>query len=245
MSTAGGPLEHLNVLDLTRMYPGAFGTLLLADLGADVVKVESPGTGDGIRPLTPTGSFNHVHVALNRGKRSVVLDLRHPDAQTVLEHLVDWADIVTESHRPGQLDRFGLGYEAMQAVNPRVIWCSITGFGEVGPNADVPGHDLTFMGYSGMLSRLSVGETQAHDTHISLPLAGMMAVIGVLAAVAEGERTGRGARLDVNMCDSAIWTMSDEIAKAARRPGPGWGAFVSRNVYTCADGRQVKPRDVA
>jgi alpha-methylacyl-CoA racemase len=147
--------------------------------------------------------------------------------------------VVTESHKPGQLDKLGLGYRVMSAANPLIIWCSLTGFGDFGPNAQAPGHDLTYMGYSGMLSRLSVGATEPHDTHISLPLAGLMCAVGVLAALRERDRTGRGTRLDVNMCDSAIWTMSDEIAKSVRQPGPGWGSFVSRNVYNCADGNQV------
>jgi alpha-methylacyl-CoA racemase len=234
-----GPLAHLKVLDMSRMYPGAFCTLLLADLGADVLKVESPGAGDGMRAFAAPGAFNPTHIGLNRGKRSLELDTRNPEAAAVLKRLVRWADVVIESNKPGQLDKLGLGYAVMSKENPKLVWCSITGFGDFGPNADAPGHDLTYMGYSGMLSRLSVGPTMAHNTHISLPLAGMMGSVGILAAMAEAERTGVGTRLDVNMCDSAIWTMSDEIAKSAQEPGAGWGAFVSRNVYTCSDGRQV------
>lgn len=234
-----GSLADVRVLDLTRMYPGAFGTLLLADLGATVLKVESPGAGDGIRGLAKPGSFNPTHVALNRGKQSLALNLRVPDSAEVLKRLVRWADVVIESHRPGQLDALGLGYEVMSEENPRIVWCSLTGFGDFGPNAQAPGHDLTYMGYSGMLSRLSVGATEAHNTHISLPLAGLMGVVGVLAALRDRDRSGEGTRLDVNMCDSAIWTMSDEIAKSVREPAYGYGSFVSRNVYECADGRQV------
>ncbi|MGE0309483.1 MAG: CaiB/BaiF CoA transferase family protein, partial [Acidimicrobiia bacterium] len=234
-----GPLAHLKVLDLTRMYPGAFGTLLLADLGADVVKVEGPGAGDGMRSLAAPGEFNPSHVALNRGKRSLGLDLRSPHAADTLKRLVRWADVVTESHKPDQLDKLGLGYEVMSAQNPRLVWCSLTGFGDFGPNAQQPGHDLTYVGYSGLLSRLSVGPTEAYNTHLSLPMAGMMAAIGILAAVAERDRTGKGTRLDVNMCDAALWTLSDELTRATRGPAKGWGTFVSRNVYTCADGRQV------
>ena len=138
----GAPLHDVKVLDLSRMAPGAFCTLLLADLGADVVKVEAPGAGDGLRGIVGPEGFGASHVALNRGKRSLALDLRNPAAAAVLRRLVGWADVVVESHRPGQLDRFGLGYEAMSTEQPALVWCSITGFGDFGPRADEPGHGL-------------------------------------------------------------------------------------------------------
>jgi alpha-methylacyl-CoA racemase len=233
------PLAHLKVLDLSRMLPGAFCTLLLADLGADVLKVESPRGGDGIRSMPAPGGFNATHAALNRGKRSLALDLRHGDAARVLTPLVRWADVVVESHRPGQLDSFGLGYEAMRVENPRIVWCSLTGFGDVGPNRDAPGHDLTYLGYSGLLSRLADGPTTPPGAVLSLPLAALMASVGILAALPEVARTGQGVRLDANMADSATWVLSEEVARAATAPAPGWGTFSSRNVYACADGRDV------
>lgn len=233
------PLAHVKVLDLSRMYPGAFCTLLLADLGADVLKVEAPGAGDGMRAMAAPGAFNASHVALNRGKRSLVLDLRSPDAGTVMKRLVRWADVVVESHKPGQLDKLGLGYEAMRGENPKLVWCSITGFGDFGPNTDMPGHDITYLGYAGLLSRLSPGATVPPATSVSLPVAGLISVAGILAAVVDAERTGQGARLDANMTDSAMWTLSEDVARAASSPAPGWGTFVARNVYPCADGREV------
>jgi alpha-methylacyl-CoA racemase len=234
-----GPLASVKVLDLSRMFPGAFCTLLLADLGADVLKVEAPGAGDGMRTMAAPGEFNAAHVALNRGKRSLMLDLRHPEAAGVLTRLVRWADIVIESHKPGQLDRLGLGYELMSAENPKIVWCSITGFGDTGPNADMPGHDITYLGYAGLLSRLSAGATTPPAAPISLPLGALMSAVGVLAGLSEAARTGKGVRLDANMCDAAMWTLSEDVARAARHPAPGWGSFVSRNVYPCADGREV------
>jgi alpha-methylacyl-CoA racemase len=234
-----GQLAHVKVLDLSRMYPGAFCTLLMADLGADVVKVEAPGAGDGIRGTVAPGQFNPTHTALNRGKRSLVLDLRNAGAVDVLTRLVQWADIVIESHRPGQLDSFGLGYEAMSVVNPRIIWCSITGFGDHGPHVNAPGHDITYLGYAGVLNRLATGPATPPDSIIAVPVAATMAVIGVLAALAQVTRTGRGERLDVNMTDSAMWLVSEDVARVATTPGPGWGMFAARNVYTCADGREV------
>lgn len=233
-----GPLAGTRILDLSRMFPGAFCTLLLADLGADVVKVESPGAGDGLRGLVP-GQFSAAHIALNRGKRSLALDLRSPGAAAVLRRLVRWADVVVESHRPGQLDGFGLGYEAMKAENPRLVWCSITGFGDFGPNAQSPGHDITYLGYAGVLDRLADGPTTPPSTTLSVPLAGLMATSGILAARSEASRTGRGTRLDANMVDSAMWVLAEDVARAANAPGPGWGTFAARNVYTCADGGEV------
>ncbi|MGZ4709505.1 MAG: CaiB/BaiF CoA transferase family protein, partial [Acidimicrobiales bacterium] len=234
-----GPLAGVKVLDLSRMFPGAFCTLLLADLGAEVLKVEAPGAGDGLRAMARPGAFNAAHTALNRGKRSLVLDLRSAGAPAVLGRLARWADVLVESHRPGQLDQLGIGYEAMRVENPRLVWCSITGFGDVGPNAQAPAHDLTYLGYAGLLGRLTDGPTTPPTVSLSLPLAGAMAATGILAALAEANRTGRGARLDANMTDTAMWTLAEDVARAANAPAPGWGTFSARNVYTCADGRQV------
>lgn len=238
MTTRSAPLDGVRVLDLSRFAPGAYCTLLLADLGADVVKVEAPGAGDGLRGMYG-GGFDAGHIALNRGKRSVALDLRHEGAAAVLERLVGWSHILVESHRPGQLDRFGLGYEAMTANHPHVVWCSITGFGDVGPNADQPGHDLTYLGYSGLLSRLADTDPTPPGAVVSLPFAATMASTGILAALHEAQRTGQGTQLDVNMTDSAMWVRSEDIARAANAPGPSWGSFSARNVYACADGRHV------
>jgi alpha-methylacyl-CoA racemase len=234
-----GPISHLKVLDLTRMYPGAFCTLLLADLGADVLKVEGPGAGDGMRSVAAPGTFNAAHTGLNRGKRSLVLDLKTPGAPAVLGRLTAWADVVVESHRPGQLDKLGLGYEAMSAHNPRVVWCSVTGFGDHGPNTHAAGHDITYLGYAGLLSQLSDGPTTPPAVTVSIPLAASMAAVGILAAVSEAGRTGHGSRLDANMADSAMWVLAEDVARAANAPAPGWGTFAARNVYTCADGRDV------
>lgn len=239
MTDPRGPLAGVTVLDLTRLFPGAFCTLLLADHGAEVIKVEAPGAGDGMRSMAPPGGFNASHTALNRGKRSVALDLRSPGAADVLRRLVRGADVVVESHRPGQLDRFGLGYEVLREENPRLVWCSVTGFGDTGPNTDAPGHDLTYLGYAGLLGRLADGPPTPPATTVSIPLAALMATVGILAALAEVARTGHGRRLDANMVDSAMWVVAEDVARAANDPAPGWGTFAARNVYRCADGRDV------
>jgi alpha-methylacyl-CoA racemase len=235
----GAPLRGVRVLDLSRMYPGAFCTLLLADLGAEIVKVEAPGFGDGIRALSFGTDFNAAHTALNRGKRSLVLDLRTPGGGDVLRRLAAGADVVVESHKPGALDALGLGYDAMRAINPRLVWCSLTGFGSTGPNAEAAGHDITYVGYAGLLSRLSQHEPSPPGVGVSLPVAGMTGALGIVAALHARHTTGVGARVDASMVDSAMWMLSEDFARAANSPMPGWGTMAARGVYRCADGRCV------
>ena len=217
------PLAGVYVLDLSRFAPGGFCSLLLADLGADVVKVEAPNTGDGLRGMYGSG-FDAAHIALNRGKRSIALDLRHHDAPRVLEKLVAAVR---------DRDRFAPSWPtrplrarlrgAMAEANPPVVWCSITGFGDFGPNAQHPGHDLTYLGYGGLLSKLSDRDPTPPGTVVSIPLAATMASTGILAALHAAERTGQGTHLDVSMTDSAMWVRSEDIARAANAPGPTWG----------------------
>ena len=215
--SSSAALSHLKVLDMSRMYPGAFCSLLLADLGADVLKVEMPDLGDGLRAMSTVDGFTASHAALNRGKRSIVVDLRAPGAGEVMRALARWADVVIDSQKPGALDKKGLGYDALREENPTLVWCSITGFGDFGPNAEAPGHDITYLGYAGLLARLSAGDPSPPAAPVSLPLAGLMAAVGVLSAVAGAQRTGAGARLDVNMCDSSMWTLSEDIAASPMR----------------------------
>lgn len=235
-----GPLSHLRVLDLTRLYPGAFASSLLADLGADVCKVEAPRFGDGMRFLSGA-EVEPAHLALNRGKRSIVLDLRNERGAAVFARLVRDVDVLLESHRPGALDAMGIGYERLAADNPRLIWCSITGFGQDGPHAHAPGHDITYLGVAGVLSRLAAAsnEPTPPQLSVSLPVGALSAVVGVLAALAQRERTGHGARIDTSLVDSAAWMLSEEVTRAAIAPGPPWPDLAARGVYRCADGRYV------
>jgi len=241
-STRPGPLGHVRVLDLTRLYPGAYCTGLLADLGADVVKVEAPGAGDGLRFVEATpDSVLAAHLSLNRGKRSLRLDLKHPRAQEVLRRLVATVDVVVESMRPGMLDGLGLGFDALREENPRLVWCSLTGFGSDGPLADAPGHDITYLGVAGALSMLGHGtaEPPLPDAVISVPLAAMTAVAGISAALVQRERTGVGARVDANMLESSMWMVQDHVTRGLVGPAAGWGDFAGRGIYRCADGRHV------
>ncbi|HXY91467.1 MAG TPA: CaiB/BaiF CoA-transferase family protein, partial [Acidimicrobiia bacterium] len=185
------PLSHLHVLDLSRLHPGAFLTSLLADFGADVLRIEPPGGGDPLR-------FDRaMDVAYNRGKRSMTLDLRHERAGEVLHRLVRGVDVLVESARPGSMERRGIGYEQLEPENPTLVWCSITGFGYGSPYADRPAHDVTFLGYSGLLS-LMAGDTvpAAPQFIIGVPIGALMATVGVLVALQDRERTGRGTHID-------------------------------------------------
>ena len=232
------PLSHVRVLDLSRMFPGAYCTLLLADLGADVLKVEAPGYGDGLRFMGE--KFPAAHVALNRGKRSMTLDLRKPGALEVMARLARGVDVIVESQRPGMLDDLGIGFDDLRRDNPGLVWCSLTGFGPDGPNVHAPGHDMTYLGYSGVLSTLAVhGEPPVPGTTLTLPLAALMGALGIVAALTERDRTGAGARVDANMVDSAIWTLSEQLVRAANSPAPPWGSSARRANYRCGDGRWI------
>jgi crotonobetainyl-CoA:carnitine CoA-transferase CaiB-like acyl-CoA transferase len=234
------PLAHIRVLDLSRMYPGAYCTSLLADLGAEVIKLEAPGAGDGLRFLT-VDDFPATHVALNRGKRSMTFNLRSPQAGDVLRRLVTQADVIVESQRPGSLEQLGLGFASLREINSGLIWCSLTGFGPDGPLATAPGHDLTYLGQSGLLSTLTVDDRPVvPGSTISLALTGALAAYGIVAAVAGRDRTGVGCRVDATMVDSAMWVIADMLAQAANRhPAEPWGSLAARANYRCADGKWI------
>jgi alpha-methylacyl-CoA racemase len=228
------PLSHVRVLDFSRLHPGAFMSTLLADFGADVLRVEQPGGRDPLR-------FDRaMDVAYNRGKRSMTLDLRHERAGEVVRRLVRNVDVVIESARPGSMERRGIGYAQMAAENPRLVWCSITGFGNGSPYADRPAHDVTFLGYAGLLS-LIAGENvmPAPQFIVAVPIGALMATVGVLVALQERERTGRGTKIDASVVDAAMWTIGEHIARVAEGNAAGWGDSASRRTYRCADGRLI------
>lgn len=232
------PLAGLRVLDLTRLFPGAYCTGLLADLGAEVLKVEAPGFGDGLRFMGEP--FPAAHVALNRGKRSLTLNLKSPRAPEVLHRLSREADVLVESGRPGAMDKLGVGFDELRAENPGLIWCSITGFGPDGPNVDAPGHDLTYLGYAGVLGQLAVdGVPPVPATPILLQMAGALAAFGIVAAVQGRASTGVGTRVDANMVDAGLWMNNEQLTRAANSSFPGWGSAAARNNYRCSDDRWI------
>ena len=153
--TREGPLTGVRVLDLSRVLAGPFCSMIMADLGAEVIKVEEIGKGDQPRPIPPfKGGESHYFLAINRGKKSVVIDLKTPEGLQLAKDLAAKCDIVVENYRPGVMDKLGVGYEALREVQPGLIWCAITGFGQTGPLRDRPGHDIDFVALSGIASHM-------------------------------------------------------------------------------------------
>jgi len=242
------PLAGVCVLDFSTLLPGPLATLLLAEAGAEVIKIERPGSGDEMRSYQPKFGPSSVNFALlNRGKRSVAIDLKAPDALARLRPLIARADVVVEQFRPGVMDRLGLGYEALAAINPLIIYCAITGYGQTGPKAQVAAHDLNYVAESGLLG-LAAGADGAPIVPPALiaDIAGgtYPAMINILLALREREATGRGRRLDVAMADNLFtfmyWALGNGLAAGAW-PSPG-GELVSGGspryqIYRTQDGR--------
>jgi crotonobetainyl-CoA:carnitine CoA-transferase CaiB-like acyl-CoA transferase len=212
----GSALSGIRILDLTRLLPGGYATLLMADLGADVVKVEEPGKGDYIRWTPPiVGDFSSAHIALNRNKRSLTLNLKSDEGRSLFEKLVGVFDVVIESFRPGVMDRLGLGYEHLSTVNPGLIYCAISGYGQDGPRSQVAGHDANYIGYAGVLS--IIGEEGRRPVLPGVQIGdlaggGMAAVIAILAALHARSASGRGDMCDISMMDGAASWLSIHAA---------------------------------
>lgn len=242
------PLAGVRVLDFSTLLPGPLCTLLLAEAGAEVVKVERPGRGDEMRAYEPRFGTDSVNFALlNRGKRSVTLDLKNPiDAQAAVALARD-ADVLVEQFRPGVMDRLGLGYDALSALNPRLVYCSISGYGQTGPMADVAAHDLNYQAENGMLG-LSAGA----DGKPGLPQAlvadigggAYPAALNILLALRQRDADGKGCHLDVAMADNLFTFMYWGLGNGFS--GGGWpkpgaelvtGGTPRYQVYATADGR--------
>ncbi|MGP4111572.1 CaiB/BaiF CoA transferase family protein [Streptomyces sp. 4N509B] len=245
---SNGPLSGLRVLDLTTFLSGPFCTMILGDLGADVIKVESP-SGDATRRLPPhfVAGDSAYFLSVNRNKRSVVLDLKSPAGRDALLHLVRRSDALVENFRVGVMDRLGLSYETLREVNPGLVVCSISGFGQDGPLRDFPAYDAIVQALSGGMSM--TGEEGRPPVRAGVPLgdlaAGMYGATGVLAGVLRRERTGQGGHLDVSMLDAQISMLSYQAAYylvSGQVPGPQGRGHVSIPTYrafTCGDGRDV------
>jgi len=217
------PLEGLRVLDLSRLLPGPYATLVLAELGADVVKVEDPAGGDLLRSIPPlAGEESGAFLALNRNKRSLALDLRRPGGAAAFLRLARGADVVLESNRPGVLQRLGLGWETLRSVNPRLVLCSITGYGQDGPGAGRAGHDLDYVAYAGVLALNGPPERPLPLAVQAADVAGgsWPAVAGVLAALVRRAASGEGAHVDVSMTEGALALLALPLAMASARGAP-------------------------
>ncbi|MNF40371.1 Formyl-coenzyme A transferase [compost metagenome] len=203
-----GPLSSLKVLDFSTLLPGPFASLLLADMGAEVLRIESPSRMDLLRVLPPhDGGVSASHAYLNRNKRCIALDLKQAEAVALVKQLVAEYDIVLEQFRPGVMDKLGVGYEALKAINPRLIYVSITGYGQTGPYKDRAGHDINYLALAGIASY--TGRRDSGPLPLGVQLAdiaggSLHGVIGLLAAVIQRQVTGEGQQVDVSMSDCAF-----------------------------------------
>ena len=240
-------LDDVRVLDLTRLLPGPFCTMLLADFGADVIKVEDTTGGDYMRWMAPlAGEYSAMFHPINRNKRSLAIDLKNPLGREAFLHLAESADVVVESFRPRVMDRLGLGYEGLHERNPRLVLCSISGYGQDGPYRDRAGHDLNYAAIAGVLllgggaggappmPGLQVGDLGGGALH---------AALAIMVALHGAERTGQGQHCDVAMLDGLIsWAgvHAANLFATGQAPAPGAGLLTGRypcyRIYPCADG---------
>ncbi len=203
-----GPLASLKVLDFSTLLPGPFASLMLADMGAEVLRIESPTRMDLLRVLPPHDHGTSAsHAYLNRNKRSLALDLKQAEALEIVRELVKDYDIVLEQFRPGVMERLGLGYEALKAINPRLIYVSITGYGQTGPYKDRAGHDINYLALAGVASYTGRRDTGPLPLGVQVADVGggsLYAVVGLLAAVIARQQSGVGQYLDVSMTDCSF-----------------------------------------
>ncbi len=253
-------LGHLRVLDLTRVLAGPWCTQLLADLGADVIKVERPGTGDDTRHWGPPylrdaagaeTSEAAYYLSANRGKRSVTIDISTADGQSLVKKLAKGCDIVVENYMVGQLAKYGLDYPSLCTVNPQLIYCSITGFGQTGPHRDRAGYDFIMQGIGGFMSITGErddrpgGGPQKAGVAVSDLMTGMYSAVAILAAVTHRERTGDGQHIDMALYDvmlAMLANMNMNYLTSGKPPGRAGNAhpnIVPYQVFAAADGYVV------
>src|SRR5512134_2665463 len=215
------PLEGIRVLDFSTLLPGPLATLMLAEAGAEVIKIERPGSGDEMRSYTPRVGPDSVNFALlNRGKRSIAIDLKN-EKEKILPLLRE-ADVLVEQFRPGVMERLGLGFDALKELNPRLVYCAITGYGQHGPRSQVAAHDLNYLAESGLLS---LGAPVVPPALIADIAGGAYpAVMNILLALRQRERDGRGCKLDISMSDNLFtflyWALGDG-QEGGKWPGSG------------------------
>jgi crotonobetainyl-CoA:carnitine CoA-transferase CaiB-like acyl-CoA transferase len=243
-----GALSHIRVLDLSRILAGPFCTQMLGDMGADVVKVERPGAGDDTRgwgpPFTPDGTSAYF-AAANRNKRSVALDLKSEPGREAVRALAARSDVVIENYRAGTLDELGLGYEALSALNPRLVYCSITGYGENGPRAAEPGYDFLIQAMGGLMS--ITGEAEGEPMKVGVAVAdlfaGTLAAVAILSALSHREVSGRGQKIDMSLYDAQLAMLANVASnflvtgQAPARFGNAHPNIVPYETFAARDGR--------
>jgi crotonobetainyl-CoA:carnitine CoA-transferase CaiB-like acyl-CoA transferase len=255
-----GPLSHLRVLDLSRILAAPWAGQMLADLGADVIKVERPGAGDDTRSWGPPFLKDRdgaetkeagYYLSVNRGKRSITLALDKPEGQRIVRELAKRADIVLENYKVGTLAKFGLGYDDLKAVNPKLIYCSVTGFGQTGPRREQAAYDFMIQAMGGIMSVTGErddrpgGGPQKVGVPILDLMTGMYAAVAVLAALARRERSGEGEYVDIGMLDVQIAALANQAmnylvsGRVPKRTGNRHPNIQPQDVFACADGDMV------
>jgi crotonobetainyl-CoA:carnitine CoA-transferase CaiB-like acyl-CoA transferase len=236
-------LADVRVLEVCNFVSGPWACQMLAELGADVVKIENPRGGDPFRTFSPDG-YSPAFCAHNRHKRSVTLDLANAGAAQAFRRLAETADVVVENFRPGVMDKLGIGWDALSAVNPRLVYCSVSGFGPTGPYRDRPAYDTVIQALSGVLGQfLPPDNPRIAGINIADSVAALCAVIGVLGGLVHRERTGRGTHVDVPMLDALVAFSTNPIAQffaTGTTPGPYQRPAHSQCfVFECADRRKI------
>jgi len=242
-------LRGIRVLDLSRLLPGPFLTMVLADMGADVVKIEDPRVGDYLRAIPPAkGGMAGRFLAVNRGKRSLALDLKTPAGRDTLLAMAAKADVVVESFRPGVMDKLGVGYAALAAANPAIVVCSISGYGQSGPYVDRAGHDLDYIALAGVLAMTGPAGAAPQVPGVQIAdLAGgaLWSATAILGALVGRHRTGKGAHLDISMTEGALALLAADLGNfdCGARPTRGSevlnGGLACYGVYRTADDRYL------
>ncbi len=220
------PLENVKVLDLTRVLAGPYASMMMADFGAEIIKIESPKGGDDSRAFGPfVGKESAYFMSLNRGKRSMTLNLKDPKAQELFKELVKKVDIVLENYRPGTMEKFNLGYEELKKINPNIIYTACSGFGHTGPYSNKPAYDVIVQGMGGIMS--ITGQENGEPTRVGASVgdltAGLFAVIGTLTALYHRQVTGSGQKVDVAMLDCQVAILENAISRylvSGVVPGP-------------------------
>jgi crotonobetainyl-CoA:carnitine CoA-transferase CaiB-like acyl-CoA transferase len=255
-----GPFSHLRVIDLSRILAAPLAAQNLADLGAEVIKVERPGSGDDTRGFGPPwmkdGEGNDTResayfLAGNRNKKSVTLDISQPQGQEILRQLIKKSDVLIENYKVGNLARYGLGYEDLKKINPGLIYCSVTGFGQTGPYAERPGYDFVFQGMGGMMSITGERDSEpgGGPQKVGIPIVdyvtGLYASIALTAAIAHRERTGQGQFIDMALLDTAVAVNVTQVisyfcsGKVPQRLGNAHPHIVPYEVFATLDGHII------